>query len=69
MAGATGYEIVYSENDFWATEKKKRVSKNYIMLSGLAPNTSYKITIRAYTKTEAGTTYGDRTSITRKTKK
>ena len=69
VAGATGYEIVYSENDFWATEKKKRVSKNYIMLSGLAPNTSYKITIRAYTKTEAGTTYGDRTSVTRKTKK
>ncbi len=59
IKGATGYRIYIYNKESKGYESLATVSKLNYKINGLAPNTSYKFAVRAYTKTVSGNLWAD----------
>ena len=58
VAGATGYQVVYSTNRSFRKAKKKIVSKRKIVLSGLQAGKTYYVRVRAFQEQDGTRSYG-----------
>lgn len=58
VAGATGYQVVYSTNRSFRKAKKKIVSKRKIVLSGLQAGKTYYVRVRAFQEKDGTRSYG-----------
>ena len=58
VAGADGYQVVYSTGKNFRKAKKKRVSGNKTVLSGLRSGKVYYVKVRAFRKQNGARIYG-----------
>ena len=60
---ASGYQIVYADNENFKSKKQKKVTKNSAKLTKLVPNKTYYIKTRAYILVDNVKVYGKYSSV------
>lgn len=62
---ADGYQVVYADNEKFASKITKNILKNRVKLTKLVPNNTYYIKTRAYTLVDGVKVYGKFSSVTK----